>query len=138
MDPDVAGLEGDPRAALGHVERVGDAHDSRFDRVRLAAAAVADDRVQRLRRDDRALGLVVDAVEQLVELARGEQEAERLVVGAVDRETDVVQHRAGRDDHLGVAVAHPVIGHHRRLDAALDEQAQQAQGDVEHHLDVDP
>ena len=60
------------------------------------------------------------------------------MVGAVDRHADVVQQRAPGDDHLGVAVPHPVLGHHRRFDPALDQQAQQAQGDVENHLYVHP
>ena len=47
VDPELAALDRDARAALRHVERVGDAHHARLDRVRLAAAAVADDRVQR-------------------------------------------------------------------------------------------
>ena len=33
---------------------------------------------------------------------------------------------------------HPVVGDHRRLDPGLDQEAQQAQGDVEHDLHVDP
>ena len=40
--------ERDARAALGHVERVGDAHDPRLQRQRLAAGAVRDDGVQHL------------------------------------------------------------------------------------------
>ena len=36
VDADVAALERDPRAALLHVERVGDAQDARLERQRLA------------------------------------------------------------------------------------------------------
>ena len=139
MDPDLARLDRHPRAPLGHVERVGDPDDPGLDRVGLAAAAVADDRVQRLGDHHRPLGRVlVDGREQLAQLALGEEEAVGLVVGAVDRHPDVVEQRSGGDDDLGVAVAHPVVGDHRRLDAALDQQPQQPQRDVEHDLDVDP
>ena len=51
--------------------------------------------------------LPVDVGEQLAQLALGEEEAVGLVVGAVDRHADVVQQRPGRDDDLGVALAHP-------------------------------
>ena len=60
------------------------------------------------------------------------------MVGAVDRHADVVQQGAAGDDDLGVAVAHPVVGDHRRLDPRLDQQPQQPQGDVEDDLHVDP
>ena len=56
VDPHLAGLDREPRAPVGHVERVGDPDDAGLDRVGLAAAAVADDRVQRLGDHDRALG----------------------------------------------------------------------------------
>ena len=65
MDPHPPGVDGQPRAALGHVERVGDPDHARLERVGLAAAAVADDRVQRLGDHDRSLGLRIDVVEQL-------------------------------------------------------------------------
>ena len=87
---------------------------------------------------DGALGLVVDAVEQRVEPVGDEEEAEGLVVGAVDRHPDVVQQRTAGDHDLGVALLHPVVADHRRLDPALGQQAQQPQRDVEDDLDVDP
>ena len=109
---------------MGHVERVGDSDHAGLDRVGLAAAAVADDRVQRLGDHDGALGgVLVDVGEQLAQLALGEEEAEGLVIGAVDRHADVVQQRPGGDHDLGVALAHRVVGDHRRLDPALDQQA---------------
>ena len=83
-------------------------------------------------------GSLVGVGEQPLEGAVGEEEAVGLVVGAVDRHADVVQQGAAGDDHLGVAVAHPVVGDHRRLDPGLDQQAQQPQGDVEDDLHVDP
>ena len=83
-------------------------------------------------------GSFVGVGEQAVEGALGEEERVLLVVGAVDRHPDVVQEGAAGDDHLGVAVAHPVVGDHRRLDPRFDQQAQQAQGDVEDDLHVDP
>ena len=49
-------LDRDPRAPVGHVERVGDSHHPGLDGVRLAAAAMPDDRVQRLGDHDRPLG----------------------------------------------------------------------------------
>ena len=83
-------------------------------------------------------GSPVGVGEQPVAAPLGEEEAVGLVVGAVDRHADVVQQRAAGDDHLGVAGAHAVVGDHRRLDPGLDQQPQQAQGDVEDDLHVDP
>ena len=138
VDALVAGLDRDPGPALGHVERVGDADHAGLQRVGLAAAAVADDRVEDLRGDDRALGLAVGVGEQPLERAAGEEQRVGLVVGAVDRHADVVQQRAAGDHHLGVAVPHPVVGDDRRLDPGFDQQPQQPQGDVEDDLHVDP
>jgi hypothetical protein len=45
---------------------------------------VADDRVQRLGRDDRPLRLLVGAGQEATQLVRGQEEAEALVVLAVD------------------------------------------------------
>ena len=59
MDALLAGFDRQPRAALRHVERVGDADHAGLERVGLAAAAVADDRVQDLGGDDRPLRLLV-------------------------------------------------------------------------------
>ena len=124
---------------MGHVERVGHPDDAGLDRVGLAAAAVTDDRVQRLRDHDRALGgVAVDVGEQLAQLALGEEQAVGLVVGAVDRHPHVVQQRAGGDDDLGVALAHRMVRDHRRLQAAPDQEPQDSQGDVEDDPHVDP
>ena len=51
---------------------------------------------------------------------------------------DAVKEAAGGDHDLGVAQRHAVIGHHRRLDAAAEEQPGEAQRDVADDLDVDP
>ena len=51
---------------------------------------------------------------------------------------DAVEERGRGDDDLGVALAHPVVGDHRRRDAAAEEQPRQAQRDVGDDLDVDP
>jgi hypothetical protein len=124
---------------VGHVESVRDAHDARLDRVRLAAAAVADDRVERLGDHDGPLsGVAVDVGQQLAQLALGQKQAVGLVVGAMDRHPDVVQQRAGRNHHFSVAVAHPVITDHRRLNPALDQEPQQPQRDVDHDLHMHP
>ena len=66
---------------------------------------------------DRPLGLLVDPLEQQRQPVGGQEEAERLVVGAVDRHAGVVEQAAGGDHHLGVAAAHAVVVDHRRLDA---------------------
>ena len=60
------------------------------------------------------------------------------MVDAVDRHADAVEERGRRDDDLGVALAHPVVGDHRRGDAAAEEQPPEAQRDVGDDLDVDP
>jgi len=49
-----------------------------------------------------------------------------------------VEEGAGSDDELGVAGAHAVVGDHRARDAGAVEQPEEAQGDVEDDLDVDP
>ena len=85
VDAEVAALERDARAALLHVERVGDAEDAGLERERLAVGAVADDPLQDLRDDHRPVGLVVDPVEELAQLRLGEEEAEVLVPVAVHR-----------------------------------------------------
>ena len=138
VDADVAALERDPRAALLHVERVGDAEDARLERQRLAVGAVADDPLEHLRDDHRQVGLLVDPVEQLAELRLGEEEAEVLVAVAVHRHADAVRERRQRDDDLGVLVRHAVVGDHRRLDAVLRQLAQELQRDVRDDLDVHP
>jgi hypothetical protein len=123
---------------VGHVEGVGDPDDARLHRERLTTATVADDRVQRLGDHHGQLGIRVGVGEQLAQLALGEKEAEGLVVDAVDRHAHVVQKSSRRDHHLRVAVAHAVVADHRGLDPRLDQQAQQAESDVEDDLDVNP
>ena len=68
-----------------------------------------------------ALGLPVDVGEQRLQSVLDEKEAVGLVVGAVDRHADVVEQRAARHDHLGVAVLHSMVRNHRRLDVALNQ-----------------
>ncbi len=138
VDVRPAVLERHPRAALGEVERVGHAHDPGLDGDRVAAAAVADDRVQRLGHDHRALGLLVDVPEQGGQPLGGQEQAVGLVVGAVDRHAGVVEEAGGGDHHLGVVVAHQVRGHHGRLDPALGQQPVHPQRDVQHDPDVHP
>ena len=62
------------------------------------------------------------SVEQLTELAVGDEEAVGLVVGAVDAHAAVVQKRPGDHDHLGVAGVKSVVPDRCRLDPALDRQ----------------
>jgi hypothetical protein len=138
VDVQAAGLELHPRPALGHVQRVGDADDRALDGQRPASRAVRDDRVHSLGDDDRALGLGVDALQEDAELVGGEEQRVGLVVDAVDRHPDAVEERGGRDGDLGVALAHAVVGDHRRRDAAAEEQPCQAQRDVRDDLDVNP
>ena len=57
---------------------------------------------------------------------------------AVDGHADAVQQRAEHDHDLGVLALHPVVLDHRRLDAALGQDAQEPQADVGHDLDVHP
>ena len=65
MDRDRATLERDPRATLRHVEGIGDTQDAGLERQRFPVGAVTRDRLERLGDDDRQLGLVVDAGEEL-------------------------------------------------------------------------
>ena len=97
------GLERDARTAVLHVQRVSDADDARLERQRAAAPPVADDRVHDLGGDDGALGVVVDVREQAVEQVGGEEQAERLMVDAVDRHAEVVQQAGAGDHDFGVA-----------------------------------
>ena len=138
MDALLAGFDRQPRAALRHVERVGDPDNPGLQGVGLASAAMTDDRVQDLGGDDRPLGLTIGIGEQTFKCATGQEEAVGLVVLPVDRHPDVMQERAAGDDHLGIFRGHAVIGHDHGLDARLDQQPQQPQGDVEHDLHVDP
>ena len=131
-------LQRHARAAVLHIERVSDSHDACLQRQRPAAAAVADDRVQDLRRDDRPLRLVVDIGEQLVEMVGGEEQAVRLVVDAVDRHPEVVQQAAAGDHHLGVRGLERIVDLERRPHAGALEQPVQAQAAVENDLQVDP
>ena len=87
---------------------------------------------------DRPLGLLVDLLEQLRQAVGGEEQAERLVVGAVDRHAGVVEHAAGGDHHLRVVRAHPVGAHHGRLDPGALQQPEDPQRDVEHDPHVHP
>ena len=138
MDRDQAALERDPRAALGHVERVGHADDAGLEGERLPAAPVARDRLEHLGDDHGERRLLVDAVQELARLRLGEEEAPVLVAVAVHGHADAVEKR-GEDDHdLGVLLLHPVVGDERRPDVALDELAQELERDVGHDLDVDP
>ena len=138
VDVQPPGLELDARAALGHVERVGDAHDAALDGERPPARPVRDDRVHRLGDHDRALGLGVDLRQQPAELVGGEKQRVVLVVDAVDRHAHAMKQRGRRHHDLGVALAHAMVGDHRRGDAAAEEQPPQAQRDVGDDLDVDP
>jgi hypothetical protein len=111
---------------------------SRASATRTTPASTGDDRVQHLRGDDRALGLLVDVGQEAVEVIGGEEEAERLVVDAVDRHAEVVE-QAGPGDHdLGVVGAQPVVGLDRRAQPARVQQPEQAQRDVEHDPQVHP
>ena len=138
MHRDLALLERDPRAALRHVERVADAEDPGLERQRLAVGAMARDRLQHLGDDHRAVGLLVDPVEQLAELRLGEEEAPVLVAAPVDGHPDAVRQRGEHDDDLGVLVPHPVVADDRRLDPVLRELAEELQRDVGDDLDVHP
>jgi hypothetical protein len=126
------------RAAVLHIQRVGHAHHAGLERQRPAVLAVADDRVQDLGGDHGPLGVLVDVREQAVEQVGGEEEAERLVVDAVDRHAEVVQQAAAGDDHLGILVRHRVVGLDRRLQPAAVQQPEQVQRAVEDDLEVDP
>jgi hypothetical protein len=99
---------------------------------------MADDRVQRLGDHHRQLGILVDAVEQQRQAVGGQKQAVLLVVGPVDRHAGVVEEAGGGEHDLGVARAHPVLRHHRRLDAAAVEEPEQPQSDVHDDLYVDP
>ena len=56
----------------------------------------------------------------------------------VHRHADAVHERRQHDDHLGILVRHPVVAHHRRLDAVPRRLPQQLERDVGDDLDVHP
>ena len=99
---------------------------------------MARDRLQHLRGNDCSIRLVVDPVEELQDLGLRKEEAEVLVPLAVDGHADAVQQRTEHDHDLGVVALEAVVRDHRRLDAALREQPEQAERDVGHDLDVNP
>ena len=99
---------------------------------------MARDHVQHLGHHHRQLRLVVALLEQLARLARGEEEAEVLVVVAVHGHPRVVEQRAEQERDLGVVGLQPVVVDDRRLDAVLRELAQELEGDVGDDLDVHP
>ncbi len=109
MDRDPAALERDPRAALGHVEGVGDPDDAGLERQRMAAAPMAGDRLEHFRDDHRERRLLVDPLEELARLRLGQEEAPVLVAVAVDRHADAVQERGEHDHDLGVLLLQPVV-----------------------------
>ena len=99
---------------------------------------MARDRLEHLGDDDRAVGLVIDALEQLPQLRLGEEEAPVLVAAPVHGHADAVRERCEDDDDLGVLVLHAVVAHDRRLDAVLRELPQELERDVRDDLDVNP
>ena len=105
---------------------------------RLAVGAVADDRLQHLRDDDRQIRLVVDPVEQLPHLRLGEEEREVLVPVPVDRHADAVEERGEDDDDLGVVLLEPEVADEAGLDAVLRQLAKELERDVRDDLDVHP
>ncbi len=56
----------------------------------------------------------------------------------VDGHADAMRERRERDHDLGVRLAHPVVGHHRRLDTVLRELPEKLERDVRDDLDVHP
>ena len=139
VDVLVAGLERDPRAPAGHVERVGDAHDPGLDRERRAVAPVADDRVQRLGDDDRALGLLVGAGQQRAELVGGQEQA----VSARGRRGGSTCRRSGTGSRRRSRPrrrARSSRSRRRRSGTTPRRNSSRASrsADVEHDLDVDP
>ncbi len=124
---DASLLERDSRPTLRHVERISDPKDPCLERERLAVGAVARDRLEDLRHDHGAVGLVVEAIEQLVELRRGEEQAPVLMAAPMDGHPDAVGERREDDHDLGVLLGHPVVAHDRRLDAVLRQLPQELQ-----------
>ena len=68
----------------------------------------------------------------------GQEQAHLLVAVAVHRHAQAVGQAAQHHDHLGVLLAHAVVGHHARLDAGAPQLAQQLEADVGDDLDVHP
>ena len=121
-----------------HVERIGDPDDACLERNRISAAAVPDDRVQRLGRHDGALRFVIASSQQLVEFFSREKQAVGLVVGAVYRHPRVVEQAGRGDHHFRIARLHVVVGDDVRLQAPAVEEPEEPQADVDDDLDVDP
>jgi hypothetical protein len=123
---------------LSHVQGIGDPDHTAFDRVGLAAPAVPDDRVQDLRDHHGPIRLLVDIGQQRREPVGSEEEAELLVILAMDRHPDIVEEGSSGNHYLGVPQLHPVVGDHRGLYARLGEEPHQSDRHVEDHLHVHP
>ena len=99
---------------------------------------MARDRLQNLRDHDRAVGLLVDPVQQLAQLRLREEEAEVLVAAPVHRHPDAMGEGGEDDDDLGIVVRQPVVADDGRLDVVLRQLPQELERDVRDDLDVHP
>jgi hypothetical protein len=132
----VPALEGDATPPLRHVQGVAQPDCARLQRLGVAIAPVVQDGVKRLRHDHSPGHRGIDAAQQLQQLLVCYEEPHLLVVYPVHRHADVVEERCQDDDYLGVGVGQLVVLDDVRRQAARQQYAEDAKGDVHHELHV--
>ena len=137
VDVDLARADRLARAALGHVQRVGDFDDAGFERQAAFVDVVRQHGVDDFGDDHRQLRLDVDRREFAAQPVERDRHAQELVAVAMDGHADVVHGQPEQHDDARVVFGHGVVGDAIGLDAGLDQQLQQAIAMVHRRADVD-
>jgi hypothetical protein len=138
VDPAPALLVGRARAAMLHVERVGDPNGAGLQCQRRLRRVMAEDRVEHLALDpDARLGVVkVELGEDAIEDVGGEWDRVVGVVLAVDDVADVVEGGGERGDDRLVGLVEVLVGCTVELDAPGLEQVVETERTVADDRDV--
>jgi hypothetical protein len=137
MDVDLPRLERDAGPAFSHVQGIGNANDTGLQREGFSARPMGNNRMQHFRSEDGHGWDIVKALEQLLYLRSGEEQAVLLMIDTVDGHPDVMDKRRKDDDNLGVLNRQTVIDDNTRLNTLIHEQPEQLQSDIRDDLDMD-